>query len=137
MATGTYNTQRGFVGAILGFLIGGQDDSPTLTSGSGAPTAAEPNGSVYVRTNASHAGLATYVRVGGAWKPTGPTTGTSTGTGSQQTIAHGLGVTPRFVLICPKTADTSPLPIVEGTHTSTNILVTLPNNTAYTWAAFP
>jgi hypothetical protein len=36
--------------------------SPTITSGSGAPSASEPNGSKYLRTNG-----AIYTRVGGAW----------------------------------------------------------------------
>jgi len=36
--------------------------SPTITSGTGAPSAAEADGSVYKRTNG-----ATYTRVGGAW----------------------------------------------------------------------
>lgn len=38
-------------------------DVPLLSSGSGAPSASEPNGSIYTRTGA--AGL--YQRVGGAW----------------------------------------------------------------------
>ena len=41
--------------------------SPTITSGSGAPTATEPNGSLYMRTNAANADEALYSRIGGAW----------------------------------------------------------------------
>ena len=47
--------------------------SPTVTSGSGAPSATEPNGSVYLRTNGSSASTL-YVRVSGAWVPTSPAT---------------------------------------------------------------
>ncbi len=41
--------------------------TPTITAGSGAPSAAEPNGSVYLRTNASTAAESMYSRIGGAW----------------------------------------------------------------------
>tara|TARA_R100001244_G_C5148364_1_gene129223 strand:- start:710 stop:952 length:243 start_codon:yes stop_codon:yes gene_type:complete len=40
---------------------------PTITSGTGAPSAAEPNGSLYMRTNASTADDALYSRIGGSW----------------------------------------------------------------------
>lgn len=40
---------------------------PTITSGSGAPSATEPNGSLYMRTDASTADDVLYARVGGAW----------------------------------------------------------------------
>jgi predicted RecA/RadA family phage recombinase len=51
-----------------------------------------------------------------------------TGTGSAQNVAHGLGVTPSFVMIAP--TDTAPsttgaYTAVEGTHTSTNVVVTV------------
>ena len=42
---------------------------PTITAGEGAPTATEPNGSVYLRKNGGTADLAIYVRQGGAWIP--------------------------------------------------------------------
>jgi len=41
--------------------------TPTLTSGSGVPSATEPNGSIYTRTDASNADTAIYVRIGGSW----------------------------------------------------------------------
>lgn len=41
--------------------------APTITSGSGAPSAAEPNGSIYLRTNGTDADDTLYVRAGGAW----------------------------------------------------------------------
>ena len=46
-----------------------EDDasSPTLTAGAGAPSAAEPNGSVYLRTDASTAAESVYSRIGGSW----------------------------------------------------------------------
>lgn len=51
-----------------------------------------------------------------------------TGTGSSQNVAHGLGVTPSFVLIAP--TDLTPetvgsYAVTEGTHTSTNVVVTV------------
>lgn len=39
---------------------------PTLSSGSGAPSAAEPNGSVYLRTDGAN-GTVLYARVSGSW----------------------------------------------------------------------
>lgn len=52
----------------------------------------------------------------------------TTATGSAQNVAHGLGVAPAGVLIVP--TDTSPAvagvyTVVEGTHTSTNVVVTV------------
>ena len=46
-----------------------EDDasSPTITAGAGAPSAAEPNGSLYMRTNASNGDDALYARIGGSW----------------------------------------------------------------------
>lgn len=41
--------------------------SPTITAGSGAPGSTEPNGSVYLRTNAGSADESIYSRIGGAW----------------------------------------------------------------------
>lgn len=41
--------------------------APTITAGSGAPTATEPNGSIYLRTDAANADQAIYARVGGSW----------------------------------------------------------------------
>ena len=42
---------------------------PFLSAGSGAPTKAAPNGSLYLRTDASDADDALYMRIGGAWAP--------------------------------------------------------------------
>ena len=41
--------------------------TPTITAGSGAPSASEPNGSIYMRTNASNADESIYSRIGGSW----------------------------------------------------------------------
>jgi len=51
-----------------------------------------------------------------------------TGTGSAQNVAHGLGVTPSKVFVAP--TDTAPATtgaytVTEGTHTSTNVVVTV------------
>lgn len=51
-----------------------------------------------------------------------------TGTGSAQNVAHGLGVTPSNVLVAP--TDLTPATVgqyvvTEGTHTSTNVVVTV------------
>lgn len=51
-----------------------------------------------------------------------------TGTGSAQNVAHGLGVAPAGVLVAP--TDLTPATVgqyscVEGTHTTTNVVVTI------------
>ena len=42
-------------------------DIPTITSGSGAPSSAPPDGSLYMRTDASDGDDALYSRISGAW----------------------------------------------------------------------
>ena len=46
-----------------------EDDSTvaTITAGTGAPSAAEPNGSIYLRADATNADDSMYSRIGGAW----------------------------------------------------------------------
>lgn len=44
----------------------GSDTGPTITSGTGVPTASEPNGSLFLRTDGG-AGSTLYVRESGAW----------------------------------------------------------------------
>jgi hypothetical protein len=46
--------------------------TPTISSGSGAPTASEPNGSIYLRTDGA-AATTIYVRAAGAWTANGVT----------------------------------------------------------------
>src|SRR5688572_3759843 len=49
-----------------------------------------------------------------------------TGTGSSQNIAHGLGRTPTHVLIAPtEFLSNQSVNIEEGSHTSTNVVVTV------------
>lgn len=43
---------------------------PTISAGSGAPSEAEPNGSIYLRTNGA-SGTTLYTRVSGAWVASG------------------------------------------------------------------
>lgn len=43
--------------------------SPTFTNGAGVPSATEPNGSLYTRSDATDGDDALYVRVAGAWVP--------------------------------------------------------------------
>lgn len=58
-----------------------------------------------------------------------------TGTGSSQNVAHGLAVTPTLVMIAvtehPGTPDTGAFDVEEGTHTSTNVVVTVTANVKF------
>ena len=62
--------------------------------------------------------------------------GTSTGTGSQQTIAHGLSAKPTTVKIYP-TEDPAGTTIVWGIPAAdaTNIYATVTSGKGYTWEA--
>lgn len=71
MAVKTSQNMRSGV-AALGYIVKstpGQDPAvaPTVTSGAGAPTITEPNGSIYLRTNGANADEAIYARIGGSW----------------------------------------------------------------------
>jgi len=63
-----------------------------------------------------------------------------TGTGSPQNVAHGLGVVPALVLVVPTehpgTPDTGAFDIAEGTHTSTNVVLTVTANVKFKVLAF-
>jgi len=64
-----------------------------------------------------------------------------TGTGSSQTIAHGLGVVPSLVLAATydnTASGSSPFTfqISEGSHTSTNLLITATSGLKYKVIAF-
>lgn len=116
--------------------------SPTLSAGTGAASASEPNGSVYLRTNGDIVG-----RRGGAWevlmsagrasRVTAPFKSTEqTGNGSSQSIAHGLGVVPALVLVIPSNLTGGAYAVTEGTHTSTNVLVTVTTGEKYLVVAY-
>lgn len=61
-----------------------------------------------------------------------------TATGSAESIAHGLGVVPSLVLVSIQDSNGVALPfsIVEGTHTTTNIVVTVTASLKYKVIAF-
>lgn len=120
--------------------------SPSITAGTGAASDTEPNGSVYLRTNGDIA-----QRISGAWVTAlsgGRASNLSaaamfrsspqTGTGSQQSIAHGFGSTPSLVWAIATAghngsgaAGTQMPTITLGTHTSTNCLVTCTAGATY------
>jgi hypothetical protein len=54
---------------------------------------------------------------------------TQTGTGSEQSIAHGLGAIPDYVLI--DLDSTSSKTYIKGTHTTTHVKVTVTNGATY------
>ena len=112
--------------------------SPTITSGSGAPSATEPNGSVYLRTNGSSASTL-YVRVSSAWVPTSPATFLSaeiTGDGSAQSTAHGLATVPTLVFAIPSDITGGAFAVAYGTHTTTNAIATVTTGEKYRIVAF-
>jgi hypothetical protein len=60
-----------------------------------------------------------------------------TGSGSAQSIAHGLGVVPSLVLVSVYNNDAlSSWSVVEGAHTSTNVIVTATSGISYKVIAF-
>jgi len=61
--------------------------------------------------------------------------GTSTGTGAQQTIAHGLNVTPNRVLLSESTTGGA-LAYQSAAADATNIYITAVLNKTYQWRAF-
>jgi hypothetical protein len=64
----------------------------------------------------------------------------TTATGSAQNVAHGLGVTPTAVVVVPTehpgTPDTGAFDVAEGTHTSTNVVLTVTANVKFKVVAF-
>jgi hypothetical protein len=58
-----------------------------------------------------------------------------TGTGSSQSIPHGMGVVPSFVS-CPLTGSTASQAVTYGTHTTTNIVVTVTTGATFDVIAF-
>lgn len=62
-----------------------------------------------------------------------------TGTSSAQNIAHGLGVTPGLVMVFPtdtNVATTGDYIVTEGTHTTTNVVVTVTTGKKFKVVAF-
>ena len=62
-----------------------------------------------------------------------------TGTGSAQNIAHGLGVVPSFVFVSPTDLTPSTVGsyvVTEGTHTTTNVVVTVTTSKKFKVIAF-
>lgn len=45
----------------------GRTEVATITAGAGAPDATEPDGSLYLRTDATDGDDVVYARIGGAW----------------------------------------------------------------------
>lgn len=80
----------------------------------------------------ANANLATIVSILNAG-PFMRTTGTSTGTGGEQTIAHGLGGIPQAVNIVPTGSNAV---VAAYRANATNIYPTVPNGEPYTWSAF-
>lgn len=61
----------------------------------------------------------------------------TTGTGSSQTIAHGLGRTPTKVLIClTEFLSNQSVDVAEGAHGSTNVVVTVTSGVKFKVLAF-
>lgn len=60
-----------------------------------------------------------------------------TATGSEESIAHGLGSTPSHVfIVLTEFASGLNVDVAEGTHTSTNVLVTITSGVKYKVLAF-
>lgn len=118
--------------------------SPTVTSGSGAPSASEPNGSLYLRTGGA-AATTLYARVSGAWVAVSASVTPSasvflsteqTGNGSEQSVAHGLATVPALVFAVPSDLTGGAFVVAYGTHTTTNALVTVTSGEKYRIVAF-
>jgi hypothetical protein len=62
-----------------------------------------------------------------------------TGNGSEQNVAHGLGVVPGLVMVYPVDTSSAVEGVYvssEGTHTSTNVVVTVTSGKKYKVVAF-
>lgn len=126
--------------AMVGIAIKGSADeadttSPTITSGSGAPTATEPANSFYLRSDGSDKALSLYRSSGGGtWVTALPGYNLSaeiTGNGSSQSTAHTLGAVPSVVIAIPSDLTGGAFTVVYGTHTSTNSLATVTTGEKY------
>jgi predicted RecA/RadA family phage recombinase len=59
-----------------------------------------------------------------------------TGTGSAQNVAHGLGATPAAVTVHVTESDGNAFDVAQGTHTSTNVVVTVTSGVKFTVLAW-
>ncbi len=118
--------------------------SPTITSGSGAPSASEPNGSLYLRTGGA-ATTTLYARVSGAWVAVTASalpaasvflSAELTGDGSAQSTAHGLATVPALVFAVPSDITGGAFAVAYGTHTTTNAIATVTTGEKYRIVAF-
>lgn len=61
----------------------------------------------------------------------------TTGTGAAQNVAHGLGTAPSAVLVAPtEFASNLAVDILEGTHTTTNVVLTVTSGAKFKVIAF-
>ena len=116
--------------------------APSITAGSGAASEAEPNGSVYLRTNGD-----LVQRISGAWsvvlsggraaRVAAPFKSTlQTGTGSAQNVLFGFSFSPSLLLVLPYVLTGGAYVVTEGTHTSTNVVVTVTNGEKFIVLAY-
>jgi len=126
---GVFDITKEGVAIAAGQLVYWDDTNKRVT-----PTASG-NKLVGVGSKAAASGDATgRVRLNGTMLPQVFVSTEQTGTGSSQSIAHGLGVTPSKVFVSP--TDTAPATVgvytaTEGTHTATNVLVTVTSGKKY------
>lgn len=67
----------------------------------------------------------------GALPPLAFKSAVTTATGAAQSIAHGLGRIPSFVLVLPVNVGSAEAwTVTEGTHTTTNVVVTVAGTVA-------
>lgn len=62
-----------------------------------------------------------------------------TGTGASQNVAHGLGSTPSLVIVYPtdtNVATTGSYVVTEGSHTNTNVVLTVTSGKKFRVVAF-
>jgi len=52
---------------VRGSATEADTSTPTITSGTGDPTSTEPNGSLYMKTDAAAASAALWMMIGGSW----------------------------------------------------------------------
>lgn len=117
MAAGAAATNLGSAGGALA----GTYPSPTLASGAAAANLGSAGGDLtgtYPSPTVA-AGAITFAKAK-AFVST-----VQTGTGASQNIPHGLGVTPSAVLIVPYNVTAATYTAAEGSHSSTNVVVTV------------